>query len=785
MGILLKSSVFQDIYGNVTNEFKANAGDRINIKHKFETSVEFLSTTENQLRVDKLENKISRGQGSFLDDGFRVGQTYTLLIVNGTNGVTDIYGNAGFHTGTITFVSDLYLKMTGLPDVNGWTNGTSYTAVLLADGQYDSLNFAFNFVDNAIPNNSSPSLESIIDQETSKFSANGLSSLSVGNSLNLVQIGKKSGQFLVMNAIISRLADTTDSYTAFTRTKRQFQISFDIIFPAMFAESYFIGDKCLRYYSKTSFKILSTESLAPTIVEYNQKANTGLWNEGFNEDQPNCTFGSVINEIFYNKVGIYTITAKCPTSLGITSVELGAMYYTIDDTLNLNQPDPQDEYLPFLKTESISASDIGNDWNSTTSTPFNLYLDSFSYVDSGGVRTFTIGITFNPFYSNPNGFGKFIEGRGEFERTFFLWIKVGNTNRLLFGNQLTFEQPVGVPITPLTSNIVNHDNNNDYKDLNFANNVSNSDFNIEDDISFVGEFNLYSTDVNESISAKVVVRSIPDDYEFVLDKITFDLTNVNLQYFINQTSPISNNLPTSSVKKEAFLYQRSGLSGNEMEIRLFYPIIIDWKYWEDVLSTHPFFVSQDIDNGNWYNYKVLPWQVYVKIEIKRNGVVDYYYRLLSFKNYDDWGGTSTIELFDTTETTQYSSLKENATILIKATHVFPSNYSGSPYGMITIEPKESSPRYILSTEIDRTQIENPLIGISIPNRCDIQFLNPTTIVLRCYVNTNLLDGNDFCISSKISEEGSQNNNPEENKITSEDGVDKLTSGNSPEIKILS
>jgi hypothetical protein len=138
-------------------------------------------------------------------------------------------------------------------------------------------------------------------------------------------------------------------------------------------------------------------------------------------------------------------------------------------------------------------------------------------------------------------------------------------------------------------------------------------------------------------------------------------------------------------------------------------------------------------------------------------------------------------LYDETETTEYTGLQENKKMLIKATHIFPSNYASYPWGMITIEPKESSPRFIMSTEIDKTQVDNPLTGIANPKRCDIQYLSANTIVLRSYVDTNLLNGDNFCITSKISDDGILNNNPEEVKIT-EAGEDKLIeTGTEPKI----
>lgn len=776
MAIKLINSTFTDIYSNTTNDFKANAGDKIKVRHEFELEISCLSSSENQLKIDKFENKLSRTKGSFLTDGFRVGHMCGLIIINNTNSITEAYVNM-----QIFAISDLEMTIGNLPNRNNWNSGTDYTVLLISTNVFDSVNFAFNFVDSQIPKDSTPTLESLIDQETSKFVADGISALAVGGTLSMTQIGKKSGQF-TPTATVIRLTDAVNPYTAFNSSRKRFAIEIDnVIFPAMFDTNSFIGDKCLKYYSKTSFKSSSTDSLAPTVIEFKEKANTGLWNEAFNEDKPVSTSSTGTTTLFYNKTNNFNVSFTSLTSANINVFELGAMYLTVDDDYNKNKDNGQEFYLPFLKTGLIGASDIGNDWDSSTTFPFNIAMTNYTQVDAGGTRTHTLTLSLNPYYANPNGFGKFLENRGDLDRKFLLWAKVGNTNRLLFDGELSFEEPVGILFPTITKNIINHDNNADYKNLTLLNNVSNSDFNIEDDIAYIAEFPLYTYDKNEAVVAKVVARNTSTGDEFVLNRVNFDLTNIDLQYFINQTAPVSNNLPDSSLKKQAFLYEKLALSGDEMNVRLFYPILIDWKYWEELLSTHPYFVSKSKNNANWFNYFDLPWKVFVKAEIKRNGVVDFNYTELSFKNYDDWGGTSTIELFDETEATQFTSLQGSKKMLIKATHVFIGNFTGFPYGMITIEPKESSPRFILSTEIDKTQTNNPLIGIANPKRCDMEFVGLNTIILRCYVDTNLLDGNNFCISSKISEEGQDNNHSEEAKIT-ELGEDKLLE-NGTETKI--
>lgn len=767
MAIKITNTTFTDIYGNTTNQLKANAGDKIIVNHTVEAEISFITTSESPLRIDKLENKITRSNGSFLDDGFRTGARYVLYIINNNNNIHEAW------TGTIISVTDKIAILDSLPDRNNWSSSSDYICVFKTNqfyplSEYQSLEFALNFVDNESPN---PSLDSIIDGETSRFSVSRIDLLNVNQSKPLVQAGKKSGQFTIINPFIQRNPNVSNPYSAFNSVRRCYNIGYTIIMPSMFAEQSFIGSNCLKLYSKTSFKVIDEETLAPATVEYNQNANTGLWNEGFNSDEANSKSSTTISQLYYNVTNTFSFNITCATSLNLTAFELGAMYLTEDDSYNLNKDEAQDYYLPLLKTGLINSSNITDQYTST-SKQFMIVLNNVTYVDSGGLRTFTIEVSLAPFYTDPNKFGKFVESRGDLERRFLFWCKLGNTNRLIFDGQIEFKVPVGVPLVPEKTLLVNHNNIQNYLDTNVVLGNSNSDYNIEDDILFVSDFDIKSEDEQESITAKVVVKNTTDDFEFTLDKVSFDLVNQDLQFFINQNSILNNNLPLSN-KNVAYLIQKNPFSSGSLDVRLIYPININWRYWDEVFSTHPYFVSQNKNNNNWYNYRSLPWKVYVKIEHRRNGVLDYYYQELIFKNYDEWAGNSNIQLFDSTETNEFSVLKENQTMLIKATHTFPSNYNQTPWGMITIEPKESSPRYIISTEVDRSQPENPLVGVTNQKRCDIQQLNPTTIILRCYVNTNLLSGSEFCISSKISDEGVSNPNPDDNKIT-ENNIDKIT-----------
>jgi hypothetical protein len=760
MPVILASKSFTDIYGNSTDYFKANAGDKITCEFGVNCEISAISSVSNQFTINKFENKLERSSGSFIADGFRVGQVVLFNIVNNVNANTNVY------TGTISTVTDYVIQMSGLPNLNNWTTGSDYITLLLAADSFDSIEVGMNFVDNET---SSPSLESFIDQEVSRFIADGVSAMAVTDVKNLTQVGNKSGQFTISNATIERLTDVSNPYTTITSSRLNYLISFDIIFTGLFDSALFKGVNCLKLFTKIDFKVNTGESFLPTTISILDKADTGYFDDGYNSEVPKCSTITQVSELHYNEINNIILTIPT-TGTAITQLEIGGCYITIDEDFNQNKKNAQDYYLPLLKSGLVDAGDIGTTFTSSSDTYFEVDLVDFSYVDGGGNRTFTFELDFNPLYNSPTNFGKFIEGRGEQERLFAFWIKVGNVNKTFFNGQMSFNLPVGALFTPLDDAIINHDNNVDYSDLSVLP-TGNEDFNLEDDLAYLIDFELMEADVNQSVTAKIVVTDGTD--EFDLDSVNFDVSNDDLNYFIDKTIGINNHLPSSSSKKQAYLYLLTALSGGVAEFRLYFPFILRWEYWIKQLNALPYFKSINADTQNWVEFQDSPYSVKIKVEIQRNGVIDWYYKAITFKTYDDSTIVSNITIWDDTETLQYNVLKKNANILIKAVHTFPVPYVGFPYGTITIEPKESAPPFVLSTEINRTQSNNPLIGISEPKRVDMEFTSATEITLRCLVDTSLLTGGTYSIGSKISEDGTDNNHIEYGKIT-EDSIDKLT-----------
>jgi hypothetical protein len=739
MPIKLVSKSYTDIYGNSSSNYKANAGDLIASKLTISSDIYVRSTSQNQLSFDRLDSVFTQSQGDFLEQGFRAGQTFYWKDISDSNTIQNSF------TGTIDKVEPLYLVLSGtLPNANNASsNGAIW--VFYTDSTHDEINLQLNFTDS---NNPTASANSLIDGEASKFAYQGLTALSVGSTANLTQIGKKSGQFEITNTTIKRLADSTNVYVT-GRSVRNYEVSFSTIFVGVLFEDMFKGKSYLKQFSQLDFKVVSSETINPTTIAINDACDTGWFNEAYNTEIPKVLLTtSDANNLYYNAVNTITATIKVQGTT-TTQVEIGAVYDTLDDTYNLNQAKDQSDKLHLLKTGLIDASDIASVFTSDGDYPYTITLTAFSYADAGGNRTFTLTFTLDPQYST-DLFGKFIEGRGDSDKQFYIWIKAENYNFLAFNGEMEYKYAVGVEITPLSTKVFNHYYNSDYSDLSVP--PSCSDFNLEDDLGFVADFELVEADENSSVAVSVVVKNSSTDVEFTLDSVDFDISQQDLNYFAKQSVTLNNNLPQSSLKKVAYLMEKNALSGGSMNVRLYYPFLFKWEYWEDLVNTHPYFTSQGLSNNNWFNFQSSPWSVKLKVEITRNGTTDWFYKNVSFKTYDDSIITSTISLFEYPAMTSITNLKEDIQILVRAMHVASGGFSNDVYGQITIEAKESSPRWVMSTEIDtNTDANNPLYGIT-NNQLTTSGAGTTTVVFECLLDMTKVTAGNLCITSKISEE---------------------------------
>ena len=771
MPTLINNVSFEDIYGDNFNVYTANAGDNVRCEINFSNCCCITSSTIQQITYSQLTGEIKLSTGSWIDEGFRVGDVLTFKSFDPTNAL--IYN--GNHT-IVSIPTDLIIIVTGLPAQNNATPSAGYIWQLYVNKQKEELQLNVNWTDNS-NTSATPTMNSLIDNESQRFLLEGMNTLTVTNGgvyTPLIQVGKQSGSFGIGFMVITRNND--DMYGGATRYN--YTIYFwTTDFGFLFQDRY-VGSECLKLVAKLALKTVSGD-VQTSDVYYSVNGNTGVFDEAYNSNISSiATLPTQWSTLPYNLVtsNFFSITINDTVT---TDFEIGASYATIDDHYNMNIFTRQNLPLKLCKTGLISIADVGTVYTSEyfINEYYTLTLTSLNVVPVGvGQTNFSGYITINPRYEVSDGFGKFIESRGDTDRLFYVWFKLGNTNCLLFGGQLEFQYPVGISFEPSFDILINHDDNDNHSDMGTTGMTFASDQNIEDDLGFIADIQLNTADVNSSIQVSVVCIQDSNGAEFTLEKMVYDISNQDFAFWNNTTQNVNNNLPTASAKKQSYLYfNRNEVDG--ITVRLYYPFLLRWEYWITQLNATAPWTSSNNNNKNYLNYgSLLGFGVlWLKIGIVRNGVMDYYYKLLTPKTYDVANDvTSLIELIDMETFSSSDSIIRGREYTVKATHVkSPDPWSDYPYGQITIESFESQPRYVISTEVNAdVMLANPLTGNSYL-RLNESRPDPYTIIYTCNLKSLNLSDSMYSFTSKVSDLGVQNNPVYDEKIT-EEGITKIT-----------
>lgn len=776
MPTTIDNILFTDIYGNTSPNYKFNAGDYVKAEINIGVTCTIVSSLSNQITYSALTGEVTINEGSWYDEGFRIGDSVTFLDVDSSNVVVGT-----FNLTIISIPTDKTIVCSGLPNANNGLPGSNIW-VFYKNSTKDEIELNLNWL-SSTDVSTNPSMDSLIDGESLKLVVNSVSSLAVGGLANFSQIGKKSGGFEIQTAVIERWANTTYA----NATKFNYKIILELKDNGVLFPDEYIGTECLKFVFKLIGKQNNGDADGQELY-YNAGANSGWFNEAYNSDVSDVESFATNQKLYYNDVNTISFSFLTNNSAP-SNFEIGSCYASNDSTYNHNQAESQNKYLALLKTGLISSANIGTTYTSDqlTSAYNNLFYTirlnnvTITPVGSQLQYDFSLDIDFKYIFNgaSTSGFGNFLENRGIGEQNFYLWVKVGNTNVLVSSGPVEKKMPVGVAQPIETTYIINHDNNYNYNDTNPIIAVDNDDINEEDDLAFLCDFALNTNTANyEALNVYIVSNTAPNTDEFILEQMTFDLQNQDFNNFVDIFQNVANDLPTSSNKKTAML-KGFTYSAGFMNLRLYYPFVVNWKYWIKQLNATSYFKSIGADTKRWSNYTFdNGYKTYVKLGFVRDGVEDYYYKEFRIWKYDE--GTAiqtTIELIDKSTLLTASNIIEGKEYTIRATHVNTAqnwNFLNA-WGQITIEPKESQPRYLVSNEIDADLNNNLLI----PNqykRVNMTLTAPDTIVLECDLDVNLLSQEEYCITSKISQDGTNNNPIFVNKLT-EDNLEKITEDN--------
>ena len=732
--------------GNLTTFLKANVGDPIQSTLTIQESIAVNSADNNTLQNSVASDIINWVGGDFEEEGFRAGQSITITTYTISTGVV-----LATTTTTIEWVIGGEMKVA--TTLSSWYSFPDEAVSIFASASRQGLKVDINNVSNGTPGNQ----YSLLDGEASTFSFD----LTGIFPTQGVAVGNQSGMYSVSTSI-----DLVSS----TPGLRNYTLTTNFIQSGLYNSNLYDFDNCLKLYQRMSWETLIGEPYDNTIEVFNDDANTGWFNQAYNTEVINSTLVQSIQEVSYCDDTIATFvvdSAIVPSAFGGAYVSNNTNYYK-------NKSDSASKYSIMLGSVAMN---IGQSYASQPNEDGSQWLFETLSIISVGTQH-TINIKINP----NNAFQSFMASQPEGNRTFYLWCKVGNVNLLVFNGQLNCP-PVGtLPLTMIKSEYFDH-----------SQQLTNTDVletgvtaNVEDDLAFCGKFRFPIKRINEYLNAKIQAYNLTTAESFTLQQTSFNLSGiplVNFQQPIDLQAPVLTSLPTTSVKRIATLSNDTSIDfGTSYGVKLYFPFIYRWEYWIAQLNANADFFPNN-QTRDWVDYGTTgDWRLRLVVDNARGDNLYQYTDLINILDYDsDANILQVIELYIDSSSTNVQVVTEGELMRVVATHTLVDGSAWSQdsvWGMITIEPTESSQRWLSSTAIDYdNNLSNPLYPLT-GLRCDLTF--PTTDVARleCFFDPdkiNLSNGVKFTSKIKGCTDG------DVIKLTTS-GLQKLTNDGNQKIK---
>ena len=719
MPVQIINKQFTDLFGTSTNYYHANTGDKTTIELEIEEKISVQSGgSVGILEIDPVNNVIIWNTGNFLDEGFRVSDTVSFRIFSSSGSL--------LHSWSATVNSVTANAM----DVSTITNLYDYTAgeilLIFVEGRKrESLTLYLNHV----PNGSTGSEFSSIDGEVTAFHFD-LNAYVTGATYTGVQVGNKSGQFFCTAEIL----DNTN-YASGIDT-RSYTLTVEIIQSGLYQSNLFDFSNCLKFYAKFKWQSLQDEPFNNYIQLFNDDANTGWFNQAFNVDLLNASVLQGITEIDYvNPTSGQIIIDSLSSDYGF-----GCAYVSNDSAYYKNRSFDQSTLSMILETRQFTIGVPESSELNEFGAGFDFQIDNVTVLGT----QYTIDYTFTPNAQ----FGTFIGDQEQDNRNLYIWARFGNVNLLVFSSDMITEPPVGGLIDVVQNIFLDHSENV----TTSTETVDDYEANIEDDLAFTGKFLLNKGEVYEYLTVYIEAFNTVTNENFILNSVLFDFASVpfnGTKHLLNFNLPVQSQLPLTSEKRNALCVLDTSIDTlTQYGIQVYFPFLYRWEYWLEQLNASIDFYP-DNQTKNWYIYdSTTDWTVRFHLEAVKGGLAYTFDNELLIKNYDSEPLIDQdVQLIIDSTNTPVNVVIENELMRIVATH---TNLDLTPWnpletwGMITIEPTENSPRYILSTVVPfDNDVNNPLTPLS-GLLMNITYPLPNVARMECYFDPTKINLENGC-----------------------------------------
>jgi len=712
MPVQIFNKNYTDIFSNSLSYYKTNVGDPMSLDLTLHASIRMSSNT-NPFFLDGSINYITSSSQSWIDEGFRVGDSITLTIYD-SGGASIMTWNA-----SVIYVDNTVLNPS---TILGWytVSAGEFITITVTNRARATLEILLNHC-----LNSTAGLPfSLIDGESTRARFEDTDGMIVGDIINGIILVNQSGQFL-KECSIERLANYATGIFAYT-------LNVQYINSGIYDSSSFATSNCLKTYLKMEWASLDGEPFAKTVSVLNESGDTGYFDQPFNTGVVDAALVQGVNELDYALPTTFDVIIDSAS----VDYAIGSAYQSIDTA--------------YYKNRTYSQSNLAMIIESTIPTigiPILSYINEFLaqyQLELNSITTVgtlnTLNLTFTPSIL----FTAFMDHVEDGDRLFKLWIKFGNLNLLVFENQLTKSPPVGGPLIPVQNIFIDHSDNTTDSLISSLTYEANS----EDDLAFCGKFLLEKDAVYDSITYKIEAFNTTTLESFDLSNVFFNISTVPQVggiYILNQTQTVQNTLPTTSEKRVASLILEPSLDTlTEYGIKVYFPFLLRWEYWLQQLNADADFYPNN-QTKNWFNYNDLgDWQLRLNIELVKDGLAYIFTDVVTDKGYDSTLDIyQTIELYIDSSNTNVGIVTEGQLMRVIGTHTLVNGFvwdDATVWGQITVEPTESNPRFISSTVIDYdNNPSNPLIPLVGEVGCKLTFPTTTQAKLECYFNPDLIN----------------------------------------------
>lgn len=724
MPVQIIENKFTDIFGNATSFYQSNAGDLIVGSIIVKSSiVASTATAGTSFQLNPVENIISAvGSINFLTEGFRIGDWVQFTIFSNGGSVITSW------TTQIQNVTSSEMDVVSIP---AWIDTTAGEIL-----QVVSMNVTYGqkrksiVVDvNHVPNGSGGSSFSLIDGEQTRFTFDLTGALTTPQ--NAIQIGNKSGQF----AHQVQVTDVTQAITGIPSNSSNvlyYKFDFRIIQSGIYEPSFFAFGNCLKFNANFNFQRINGEPSNNYLLQFNDDADTGWFDEAYNSGVPQANLVQGVSELAFDSPTTFEVVIDCPSA----TFGIGSCYIPDNESYYKNKLQSQSELGMVVETQILPTGTLINSKINPSGAGYSLEILSITSV--GTIHTLNVKFTPN------SNFESFIESCDEGDRLFRIWMKFKNVNLLLFNDQLISNPPIGGQLDMKVSTFLDHaENVTDSSDI-----VAGYSADIEDDLAYIGKFQLPLNDNSiESFTARIEALNTVTGESFTLQNAFFDIASIPFvggKYILNQTQPIITTLPNTSVKKDALLVLDASVGDVDLYgVKIYFPFLYRWEYWLQQLNANSDFYP-DNQTKDWFEYGNFPnWTLNLHLELVQNGLAYIFDDEIILKNYDANDNiTSNIELFIDSTNQNVGIVTEGMLMRIVGTHELVDGSvwnQSSIWGMLTVEPKESAPRWICSTIVptDFNSL-NPLSPLS-GALCELTFPSPSIARMECFFNPDKIN----------------------------------------------